>query len=344
MPRRVSPLPLHQQVSRLYFRVVLPAVTVALVLDGGAGTAVLIALMLLAALGAALHLLLPPAGQNALRFVFALAAIVFVVAVAVLAGQPGFTGTIDQLAVALLLTPATLMAWTLVFADQPRTGQILNLALVLAVTALMLRWQALGLSGMNHHLPLLVLLVGVTVTYYASTFALMNARFHEGEHDRTHDPLTGLLNRRAFQDRARTHATLHVAVLDIDFFKRVNDAHGHLAGDRVLRAVADVIQDTLHGHGEAYRWGGEEFVLLLPATVNAPAVIEQVRREIAARHFSGGQRVTLSAGLTRTAPGEPVQRAFERADAALRAAKDAGRNRVVLSSPPVPLDKRAPGR
>ncbi len=349
-PHIQDPAPLHDQVGRLYFRVVLPTVAVALTLSSEwSDGPVLPLLTLLAALGAALHALLPARGRDALRYVFALVATGFVLLVAALGGAPPFQGTAAQLTVALLFTPATLMAWTLMFADRPRTALGLNTGLTLSVCLLVWRWQREGLHPAPQlNLPLLVLVIGMTVTYYAVTFAQMNARYHAGEQERVRDPLTGLLNRRALNERPDGPEPLHVAVLDIDHFKRVNDTHGHLAGDRVLRAVADVIQDALAGHGEAYRWGGEEFVLLLPAGSDAPAMLEGVRREIAARQFTGGQRVTLSAGLTRRGDGEDLGRAFERADSALRAAKDAGRDRVVLAAPgglgAAPLDKRAAGR
>lgn len=353
MPHRThiqDPAPLHDQVGRLYFRVVLPAAMVALTLSsGGQDNPVLPLLTVLAGLGAALHLLLPARLRDAVRYGFAVTTIAFVLGVAAFGHLPALRGTPAQLSVALLFTPATLMAWTLLFADRPRTALALNVTLTLSMTLLVWRWQAQGLqSGPLLNLPLLVAVIGAAVVYYALTFAHMNARYHAGEQERVRDPLTGLLNRRALNERPDGPEPLHVAVLDIDHFKRVNDTHGHLAGDRVLRAVADVIQDALAGHGEAYRWGGEEFVLLLPAGSDAPAVLEGVRREIAARQFTGGQRVTLSAGLTRRGDGEDLGRAFERADSALRAAKDAGRDRVVLAAPggtgAAPLDKRAAGR
>ncbi|GGR99780.1 GGDEF domain-containing protein [Deinococcus sedimenti] len=334
MPERIhsEPVPLHDQVGRLYFRVVLPAVAVALMLGGEGRGVVLPILTVMALLGAALHASLPARGRDVLRHVFAACAVAFVLLVSSLNHLPSFQGTAEQVMVAMLLTPATLMAWTLLFADRPLTGYLLNAALTLSVCLLSWRWQVQGVTGGGPtNLPALVLLISVSVTYYAGTFARMNARFQAGERDRLRDPLTGLLNRRALNERPASTGAQHVAVLDIDHFKRVNDTHGHVAGDRVLRAVADVIQDTLAGHGAAYRWGGEEFVLLLPDPCDAAGLVEQVRREIAARQFSGGQRVTLSAGLTRAERGESLQVAFERADAALRAAKSAGRDRLILA-------------
>ncbi|NTY00753.1 diguanylate cyclase [Deinococcus sp. JMULE3] len=349
MPHRthIQDPPLHDQVGRLYFRAVLPAVTLALAFSGEwRGSPVLLVLTLIAALGALVHLLLPERPRDVFRYGFVGVVLAFLLLVALAGPQQTLRGTPATLSVALLFTPATLMAWTLLFADRPRTALTLNAVLTTVMTLLVWRWQTQGLQpGPLLNLPLLVAVISATAVYYALTFTQMNARYHAGERDRLRDPLTGLLNRRALNERPPDpDGDLAVAVLDIDHFKRVNDTHGHVAGDRVLRAVADVMQDTLAGHGEAYRWGGEEFVLLLPDPGDAPALVEAVRREIAARHFTGGQRVTLSAGLTRLSAGEDLTLAFERADAALRAAKDAGRDRVVLAPPAPPLDRRAAGR
>ena len=160
------------------------------------------------------------------------------------------------------------------------------------------------------------------------------------------DGLTGVHNRRYFESRCleevqaarRSKLPLVCLLLDVDFFKRINDSHGHPAGDVVLRYVARLIRAQLRGSDVVARYGGEEFVVLLPATPPAAALdtAERIRRVIAAQtmpvQLAEPLRITVSLGLAMLAPGEdPVAQAaalVQRADQALYAAKQGGRNRV----------------
>ncbi|WP_285418795.1 diguanylate cyclase [Pseudomonas sp. efr-133-TYG-5] len=157
------------------------------------------------------------------------------------------------------------------------------------------------------------------------------------------DPLTGLPNRAAWSERLeheiaqwQQHGnTLSLAMLDLDHFKRINDNYGHLAGDKVLKIIATVLRKRLRSHDFIARFGGEEFVLLLPAT--PPAVgaklLETLRAAIEACpfHFKGERvTITLSMGLASFRPGEHSDLVLKRADQALYRAKNAGRNRVEL--------------
>jgi diguanylate cyclase len=124
-------------------------------------------------------------------------------------------------------------------------------------------------------------------------------------------------------------------MLDLDHFKRINDSYGHLAGDKVLKIIATVLRKRLRGSDFIARFGGEEFVLLLPAT--PPAVgaklLETLRAAIEACpfHFKGERvTITISMGLTSFRVGEHSDLALKRADQALYRAKNAGRNRVEL--------------
>lgn len=122
-----------------------------------------------------------------------------------------------------------------------------------------------------------------------------------------------------------------MAVLDIDYFKRVNDSFGHKAGDRVLQLVAREMLERLRSTDFIARYGGEEFVVLLPETSveDALEVVENLRAHIGRLpfHFSGQPvRVTLSAGLAAFRPGDSETSVFNRADQALYEAKGAGRN------------------
>ncbi|MCQ4294440.1 diguanylate cyclase [Pseudomonas stutzeri] len=158
------------------------------------------------------------------------------------------------------------------------------------------------------------------------------------------DPLTGLPNRAAWNERLdlefarwqRYGGELLLAVLDVDHFKRVNDGYGHLAGDRVLKIIGTELQKRLRKTDFIARFGGEEFVVLLPNTPDEAGrqLMEALRESIGSCpfHFKGERvSITLSAGLTAFAEGDTAERAFERADGALYRAKNAGRNRVELA-------------
>jgi diguanylate cyclase len=155
------------------------------------------------------------------------------------------------------------------------------------------------------------------------------------------DPLTGLPNRAAWSERLdleqarwqRYGGELLLAVLDIDHFKRINDEYGHLAGDKVLKIIAGELHKRLRKTDFIARFGGEEFVLLLPSTAleSGLQLLESLRAAIAACpfHFRGERvAITLSAGIGAFAAGERSDQVFERADRALYRAKDGGRNRV----------------
>lgn len=157
------------------------------------------------------------------------------------------------------------------------------------------------------------------------------------------DPLTGLPNRAAWSERLelevarrqRYGGELLLAVLDIDHFKRVNDNYGHLAGDRVLKIIAGELQKRLRKTDFMARFGGEEFVLLIPATPleGGQQLLETLRAAVAACpfHFKGEPlTITCSAGLTEFRANESSDAVFERADKALYRAKGEGRNRVEL--------------
>jgi diguanylate cyclase (GGDEF)-like protein len=160
------------------------------------------------------------------------------------------------------------------------------------------------------------------------------------------DPLTRLGNRlsleedlRALDARGRRYGRGYcLAMCDIDRFKAYNDSLGHHAGDETLRAVADTIKRELRAGDGVYRYGGEEFLLVLPEQTpeTARIAVERVRsavEQLAIRHAAGPAGVvTLSAGLAACHPGDAatVEELLERADAALYRAKSAGRNRVAV--------------
>lgn len=160
----------------------------------------------------------------------------------------------------------------------------------------------------------------------------------------TRDDLTGLANRRHLQQLIelertrgiRSGHTFCLAMIDMDHFKRINDTHGHPAGDRVLRNFAREALATIRGSDVLGRWGGEEFLLMLPDTRAALAKlgVERLRqRAEAMRIDSDGTPLnfTLSAGVVEHLAGEPVADTIARADRALYLAKQQGRNCVVVA-------------
>jgi len=163
----------------------------------------------------------------------------------------------------------------------------------------------------------------------------------------THDPLTGLLNRRACLDAlvaelhrgSRIRKPVSIAMADIDHFKNINDAHGHLAGDAVLREVARRMQKSLRAYDVIGRFGGEEFLLVFPGCrlEEGTKLANRICRVISSESVSVKSKslqVTLSLGVAATvepAPGD-VEGLLGSADDALYRAKESGRNRVEFST------------
>jgi diguanylate cyclase (GGDEF)-like protein len=148
------------------------------------------------------------------------------------------------------------------------------------------------------------------------------------------DPLTRLLNRRAFLARfakaqgEHAEGPLHLAMIDLDHFKQINDRHGHDRGDAVLLAMAQCLQR--HAPGLAGRLGGEEFAVILPDHSRAEALrhLDNLLRDARGLDVDG-VNITFSAGLVAAETGETAERVLARADRALYQAKAAGRNRIV---------------
>ena len=155
------------------------------------------------------------------------------------------------------------------------------------------------------------------------------------------DELTGSFNRRCIMrmlddEIARAHRSrtpCSIALIDLDWFKRINDAYGHPTGDEVLRTFAITMFANIRNIDKFGRYGGEEFLLVLPDTpdVSAARILDRLRAIIADLDwsaFSSGMRVTISAGVVTLAPNESPDTFLARADSALYAAKARGRNRI----------------
>jgi len=156
------------------------------------------------------------------------------------------------------------------------------------------------------------------------------------------DGLTGLFNSRHFYkqldmevDRIkRYNHSISILIIDIDHFKDYNDLYGHMEGDKVLVNIGKLIKSCLRRMDTAYRYGGEEFTVILPETTNQDAVIvaERIRRTVEAESFSPDPNkkmsITVSIGTTEYEPEERISSFVQRADKALYISKDLGRNRV----------------
>jgi diguanylate cyclase (GGDEF)-like protein len=242
----------------------------------------------------------------------------------------------------------------------PRTAAVFGIVVHAATfvplgAAVVLRWPVVA-QWPQDSVPLLGNLALAQATFIVLLGAISQLKSRAVRAERglqaleqlaTTDSLTGLANRRAMAreiDAAialghRTGQPVALAIIDLDHFKRINDRHGHAAGDAVLVQVAQRLGRHLRAADRLARWGGEEFVLLAPATTASACtqLCERLRRDIASAEFSHGDPVTLSAGVSALAAGDDAAQWLARADEALYAAKAGGRNRVEMRlRPPLP--------
>ena len=188
--------------------------------------------------------------------------------------------------------------------------------------------------------PVLVIMpVAIILCAAVLTTPLMRSDIqHRG--DAIIDQLTGMLNRTALARRVEelaeqstvTGEPVGIIVADIDHFKRVNDTRGHAAGDAVLREVAQLLRRQLRAFDLAYRFGGEEFLILLPGSDlgRSGELAERLREAVAVGELGGGVQITMSFGVAASGQDETFDYAgvFAKADAALYEAKRSGRDRV----------------
>lgn len=170
----------------------------------------------------------------------------------------------------------------------------------------------------------------------------LEAAAHELEKISVTDQLTGLYNRKyldeaieAEVDRASRYATkFAVIMVDIDFFKAINDTHGHLTGDKVLTTLAGTLRDNIRDIDKLGRWGGEEFMIICPETdlSGASQLAEKLRSSIEAAECSSVGKRTASFGVASYVSGEAYDDLVRRADSALYQAKEGGRNQVVAET------------
>ncbi len=177
----------------------------------------------------------------------------------------------------------------------------------------------------------------VSVIFYF--YAWMSEHYREvWENIARTDSLTGTLNRVAFEDilnkeikeARRQNRNLSLIIFDVDNFKNINDTFGHLFGDRVLKKVASIVDEALKDQGIFARWGGEEFIILLPGAdlERAITLADKLRRRIHSYRFMNDLTVTASFGVTQLEDGDDVVKLVMKADKALYTAKRNGKNRV----------------
>lgn len=168
--------------------------------------------------------------------------------------------------------------------------------------------------------------------------AQLSAQLQQIREVAARDKLTGVYNRHMFEEllnrelnRARRYQRpLGLMLLDADYFKQINDQHGHQTGDAVLRELAALLVANLRETDIVARWGGEEFVVILPDTrlEEAEALAERLRQQIAADRFADGLQLTCSLGVTAGRPSDTLDEVFARIDRALYRAKACMRNNV----------------
>jgi diguanylate cyclase len=236
-----------------------------------------------------------------------------------------------------------------------RQLSLVTLAFVLAYAVLVgtLYWQRPHqLDGRAEVFLLMALMLVMTqVAYLGGQIGNLRARLHERNVElrialdriqelANRDGLTGIFNRRRLmqllESEAASDAPFSICILDVDHFKTVNDVFGHQAGDEVLRRIATVIERDLRRGDVFGRYGGEEFMLMLPGATaaGAEAKIERLREQVATLAFPdlGPISITLSGGIAEHRPGENLGATISRADAALYGAKAAGRNQLHLAT------------
>ncbi len=187
----------------------------------------------------------------------------------------------------------------------------------------------------------------VTTCIVVNACAYIFAVRHHAQHTKlqllaTHDPLTGARNRRALsadlenavRNARETGLNYALVMLDLDHFKRINDEYGHHTGDNILRQCAEVLRQHIRESDQLFRFGGEEFTLLMTGVSDKGlhAVVDKLRVALQSHLATPGGPVTASFGVALLKPGEHWETCVARADNALYLAKERGRNRVIMES------------
>jgi diguanylate cyclase (GGDEF)-like protein len=230
-------------------------------------------------------------------------------------------------------------------------GSVYGLSFAIVVVQIV-SWNMPGIDGEDSEHVLRAYLMGgallvflVVLAMYRSHIERLHTEYEVMANLAYTDTLTSLPNRRRlYEDVYRLIALAErygqefcVCLFDLDHFKRLNDTHGHLVGDQVLQEVAQVARLHLRAADLFGRWGGEEFVVLLPQTRlnDAQTALERVRLALHTIALPNVHAITASFGIAAYLPGDTSESLLHRADQALYLAKATGRNRIVLDSDPV---------
>ncbi len=279
------------------------------------------------------------------------------VPIQLLATDPAGAALFGGVVLGLLFLGATVIAWQLQGTPGSRAQGMLVASFAIAGVVLVMRGigaafvadaveTVLRPAGFTAGLAMAAFAAGIAATL---AFLLLHKERAEGEAQRlaTMDPLTGAYNRRTFHEIAeremararRAGQPLSVVMVDIDHFRVINDKHGNRVGDEVLQRLAEVVRSALRKEDMLVRYGGEEFVVLLPEVPGPGAVVVagRIRRSVAGAEITVGDErfpLTVSIGVAaRLDEGpESIDELLDRAGSALQLAKERGRNRVVALS------------
>jgi diguanylate cyclase (GGDEF)-like protein len=200
-------------------------------------------------------------------------------------------------------------------------------------------------AGILHSLSIIIYQFVVIISSFGLVW-LVSHKIHKIlKEQATHDPLTQVFNRRALEEiinvehsrSLRNQSPLSVVMLDIDYFKRLNDRYGHSVGDQVLVTIAALLVNNTRGYDSIARFGGEEFIILLPNTTvdKAQVIAEKLREKVENHEYlikdNRDVDITASFGVTSCElASEPWASVLDRCDSALYLAKESGRNRVIV--------------
>ncbi|MFK7601361.1 diguanylate cyclase domain-containing protein [Deinococcus sp. SM5_A1] len=232
--------------------------------------------------------------------------------------------------------------YTSIFYIYPPRRAANRALLMLGISTVICGWHLLLTVPPEMQLNLLgataqFLLSSSVLILIQATFGLQRAQLLASRSAALIDVLTGVANRRAAEERLRElsvkRATYTVVLFDLDHFKQINDRHGHATGDQVLRGVAQLARDLLPQNSVVARWGGEEFLLILPALGDTQVrkLLNNLRNEIRQQRHGDVVGVTASFGVASADAGESSDAVVARADEAMYSAKKQGRNDIRLA-------------
>ena len=289
----------------------------------------------------ALALITPSVGRQFFAFFFLACAVMLLLSMAH-AVRAGHAGDREARAIAAGLVVLILTLIVDILAATAVIPLIPGLPIVGFMTLFLVAGMALNTRYEREHGELVALRHDLEQRVHDRTRELEEANQQLAEASRT-DSLTGLPNRRGFLElsdhevkrSARAGAPLSVVMMDLDRFKEINDRHGHAGGDDLLQAAAKRLRSVTRAQDLVARWGGEEFILLLPDTDSEAAAVaaEKVRAALGAYEFErNGTReaITASFGVAAHDPARALEATIAAADEALYRAKEAGRNRVAF--------------